>query len=813
MIRSLDPRPGILSPRRRLRRLGLALAVAAGLLGGPAVAAQPSAPPPAVIPAPLSLKTADGVFVLRSGGVIVVPPGDASAHWTATWLADLLARTRGVSLRVVEAPPSGGERSILLRRAPASNARAEAYDLETSPAGAVITAPDDAGLFYGAVTLWQLASETEGRAAAIPIAAVRIADAPRFGWRGVLLDSARHFQSAAFVEKFIDAMAVHKLNVLHWHLTDDQGWRLEIKKYPRLTEVGAWRVEAGEAHQQDIDPRTGKPRLYGGFYTQDQVREIVAYAAQRHVTIVPEIDMPGHETAAIAAYPELASVPNPPRVVPADWGVYPNLVNTDEGTIRFFQDVLGEVIDLFPSPYIHIGGDEAVKDQWKASPAVQAHMRALGIKDEEGMQSWFTAQMDAYLSAHGRRLVGWDDILKGGLSPNATVMSWRGPAGAVEASALGHDAIMAVDPTLYLDHRQNTAPDQPPGRGAVLSLEDVHGYDVAPASLSAAQRAHILGVEGAVWTEHIRTERRVEFMTFPRAAAIAELGWSPNGDADWPGFLARMPAEVVRMRMLDVDAADSAFEPLITERFDETSRRETITLRDQTTFGDIRYSTDGAEPGPRSPKYEQPLSLPLPARLRAATFDGDLRLSHTVERSFDLDTARTRDSHELKTCEGRLDLSLEDDAPVRGRRAVFLVDILDPCWIYPNANLDGVAAIAAQVGQLPFNYRIGDQANQIRFRPPETPQGELEVRLDRCDGERIAVLPLAPAAGNTAVTALPAAPIAPIQGRHDLCFTFTQKRIDPLWVIKAVSLEPNEKPKSFDPLRDLGALFQPKKPQ
>ncbi len=764
-------------------------------------APPPWAPAPAIVPAPDELIQAKGLFVLKSGQTISVPKGDAPARAAADYLVDQLKRTRGLTLTVREDDAGAAVRLV---RAPSTLKGDEAYDLTVTPGGVLIVAPSDAGLFYGEVSLWQLAQETDGHAAQVAISALTIHDTPRYAWRGLLLDSARHFQSPTFVEQFIDVMALHKMNVLHWHLTDDQAWRLEIKRYPRLTDVGAWRVPAGEGAQQDLDLKTGKPRLYGGFYAQDEVRAIVAYAAARHVTIVPELDMPGHATAAIVAYPQLASTDHPPTQVSSDWGVFPNLYNTDDQTIAFLQGVLGEVIELFPSKYIHLGGDEAIKDQWKTSPSVQAHMKALGIKDEEAMQSWFTGRMDDYLAAHGRRLVGWDDILKGGLTPNAVVMSWQGPKGAAEAAAQHHDAILAVDPTLYLDHREGASVDQPPGRGSVLTLKDVHDYESAPATLTDEQKSRILGVEGAVWTEHISTEDRTAFMTFPRAAAIAELGWSPHGNADWPGFLYRMPAEMSRFRALDFHAADSAFEPLFAERYEPKDNQAVINLTNQTGIGEIHYSLDGRPPAPKSPRYDGPITVDLPARVRAETFDGTRPLSGVIEQRLDPITIRERDSHQLKTCAGRLELSLEDDAPAKGPRAVFLVDILQPCWIYPQADLTGVNAITADVGQLPFNFQIGDLVNQIKFRAPATPEGELEVRLDSCDGAPIAVMPLKPAAANQAVTALPPAMIKPITGKHDLCFTFTQARVDPMWVIKTVGLTPASQPQgAMDRVRGL----------
>jgi hexosaminidase len=507
--------------------------------------------------------------------------------------------------------------------------------------------------------------------------------------------------------------------VLHWHLTDDQGWRLEIKKYPRLTEVGAWRVPAGAA-AADIDPGTGRPRLYGGFYSQDTVRRIVAHAAERNVTIVPEIDMPGHASAALVAYPELGVTDHPPAAVPADWGVYSNLYNVEDGTFTFLQNVLDEVMALFPGRYVHAGGDEAVKDQWKASPRVQARMRQLGLADEQALQSYFIGRIEKYLEAHGRRLIGWDEILEGGIAQDATVMSWRGIDGAVTAAGAGHDVVLSAWPTLYFDNRQGTGPTEPPGRGRVVSLQEVYGFEPLPAGIAANQRQHLLGLQANVWTEHMRTEDRVAYMTFPRAAAVAEIGWAAPERRDWDSFVRRLPHEFARYRALGLTYSDDVF----------------------------RAAAD-------------PLQL------------------GAFER---------RPSQELKTCTDKLVLSLEDDAPIGGKRAIFLIDIMNPCWIFESADLSQASAVQAAVGQVPFNFQIGKDREAIKLAAPQTPAGELEVRLDNCEGQPIAVLPLAPAAANAAVTTLPAVRIPRTRGRHDLCFRFTQRTLDPLWALDWVQL-------------------------
>ncbi len=377
----------------------------------------------AVIPAPREAVESPGAFELATGTEIRVE-GGTEATQVAAQLMERLAAVPGIAakLRVGGAAPT--HHVVRLRLQPAAAIPPEGYRLVVTPDAIDLEASDVAGLRYGTVTLWQLAagSAESGRA---DIPAVRIEDSPRFRWRGLMLDSARHYQSPEFIERYLDWMALHKFNVLHWHLTDDQAWRLEIRRYPRLTSVGAWRVPAGRAAQRDLDPATGKPRLYGGFYSQDTVRRIVRYAAERNITVVPEIEMPGHASATVAAYPELGAGAAA-EAVPADWGVYANLFNVEESTFAFLENVLREVLELFPGTYIHVGGDEAVKDQWRTSPRVQARMRELGIADEAALQSYFVQRVGRFLAANGRQLIGWDEILEGGLAPEAhgDVVAW-----------------------------------------------------------------------------------------------------------------------------------------------------------------------------------------------------------------------------------------------------------------------------------------------------------------------------------------------------------------------------------------------------
>jgi hexosaminidase len=711
-----------------------------------------------VIPLPAHVEPRNGSFAIRAGTRIAIPR-DPRAARVARYFAELMLATQGIQLNVgpiagvstsrvpapatgvdssgVSAPAAGsdsprvsGPASLrpagsvpgvivfeLRSVAPAPNATGatssrnpEAYTLDVRPGRVVLSATDPRGLLYAAVTLWQL-STAGPPSDTISVPAVHIVDAPRFIWRGLMLDSARHYQSPEFILQFIDWMALHKLNVLHWHLTDDQAWRLEIKKYPRLTSVGAWRVPAGAAPASDIDSTTGRPRLYGGFYSQDTVRKIVAHASERNITVVPEIDMPGHATAAVVAYPRFASVVPAPAAVPSDWGVYSNLYNADEATFEFLENVMAEVVQLFPGKFVHVGGDEAVKDQWKASPHIQERIRELGVSNEAGLQRYFVERIGKFLARHHRRLIGWDEILEGGIPNDATIMSWRGVEGAYAAAGAGHDAVLSPSPTLYFDHVQSAANTQP-GRGRVISLEDVYKFDPMPASLAAGNRQHILGLQANIWTEHMRTVERVEYMTFPRAAAVAEVGWSAAGSRSWDGFQSRLPAQMHRYEMVGIEPHAASSQP------------------------------------------------------------------HTGLTS-----------QELKSCTDKVVLSLEDDAPLNGTRAVFRVDIMNPCWIYPAADLSTGKSLLAAVGQVPFNFQLGADIHGIGLNPPRTASGELEVRVDGCLGEPVATLSLQPALANNAVTVLPAAKIGRREGRHDLCLKFTQRSLDPMWVIDRVRLE------------------------
>jgi hexosaminidase len=497
-----------------------------------------------LIPKPVATTPADGVFVLDHHTVISAGPEVADV---AGWLRGALAPATGYPLP----PGPGGPGAIHVDLA--DELEVEEYRLRVRPDGVWITAGDSAGAFYAAQTLRQLLPPAVYRAArtgrpAWTIGGIDIADRPRFRWRGCLLDVARCFIPKPAVLRFIDLLAMHKLNVLHLHLTDDQGWRLEIRRYPKLTEVGAWRRESPIGHQ--LHERSDR-RPHGGYYTQDDIREIVAYAADRYITVVPEIDLPGHSQAAIAAYPELGNL-DEPLEVSAMWGIGSNILNPQPSTLDFYRAVFEEVLELFPGRYICIGGDEVPKTQWENSPRVQQRIRDLGLRDEHELQSWFVHQFAEYFASHGRRVLGWDEIIEGGLAPGAAVLSWRGTTGGVIAARRGHDAVMCPFPSVYLDYRQSEHPGEPIPVGTVTTLSDVYAYEPLPAELTEDEAVHVLGAQCCVWTEYMDSPRVVDYMAFPRLSAFAETVWSA-ADRDFADFLARLGAHLRRLDVLGVE--------------------------------------------------------------------------------------------------------------------------------------------------------------------------------------------------------------------------------------------------------------------
>ncbi len=509
-----------------------------------------------VIPRPVKVTARPGRFVVTARTMIWTDPASTViGHQLARYLEPAAGFT--LPVQVSSTVPAVG--IVFHRDRSLSRLGPEGYALDIRSVRIVARAPEAAGLFYALQTIRQLLPPEVFRDAPVgpiewAIPAVEIEDAPRFPWRGAHLDTGRHFMPIAFVKKYIDLIALHKMNTFHWHLTEDQGWRIEIKKYPKLTAVGAWRKETlvGRLGQRDATQWKFDGEPHGGFYTQDDVREVVAYAKARYITVVPEIEMPGHAVAAIAAYPELG-VTGEPMTVATRWGVFDDILNAEPATITFMQNVLTEVLTLFPGTYVHVGGDEAAKGKWKTNSRIQARIKELGAGDEDGLQSWFIRQMDAFLTSKGRRLIGWDEILEGGLAQNATVMSWRGTQGGIAAARAGHDVVMTPTSHTYFDYYQSRdTASEPIAIGGFLPLETVYAYEPVPSELSPQDARHILGAQGQLWTEYMRDSKKVEYMAFPRMTALSEVVWTPAARKNYGDFRARLETHLKRLKALDV---------------------------------------------------------------------------------------------------------------------------------------------------------------------------------------------------------------------------------------------------------------------
>jgi len=572
------------------------------MLPGMQAVAAPTVATEVLMPMPASVQRLQGSYVPAPRITVSVSGAHGAqrrelGELTATILREAWQRDATLS-------GTGKTADVQLTLAPNLQANPESYTLQVDSRGIALEAPSTVGLFNGLQTLRQLAttdSLNEG------IAAVRIEDAPRFHYRGLHLDVARHMVPVEDIKRQLDLMARYKFNVFHWHLTDDQGWRLEIKRYPRLTTVGANRKETVLGRYSDTYVGDGQP--YGGYYTQQQVREIVAYAKQRHIEVIPEIDIPGHTVAALAAYPELACTPGPFEVR-TTWGIDDNILCPSEQSFTFVQDVLSEVMALFPSKYLHLGGDEAPTTRWEQSPLAQSIIQREKLANEHALQGWFLRRIEAFVNAKGRRIIGWDEILDGDPSPTATVMSWRGMAGGIAAAQRGHDVIMSPTDYAYFDYCQGNPAREPICIGGNLPLSRVYEFEPVPAALTPEQARHILGGQANVWTEYLKTPDDVEYMLWPRALVMAEVLWSPQAARDWAGFQQRLPAQLATLDRFDVNYRVPGVEGL---ESDVLSLQNSAPLQLRTALPDavIRYTLDGTDPNPQSPRYDGPMQLAL----------------------------------------------------------------------------------------------------------------------------------------------------------------------------------------------------------
>lgn len=582
-----------------------------------------------VIPRPLGMERGRGSFDLTPDVRVVVDSRNERVSEVGEYLVEKIVRATGFSIPIEnrQSPRTQPGAIVLSLIGREDGLGDEGYILSVKKNSITLKAEKPAGLFYGIQTLRQLLPpETESKEQVAGIAwsvpCVEIKDRPRFPWRGMHLDVCRHFFPKEFVKRYIDYLAFHKMNVFHWHLTEDQGWRIEIKKYPKLTEVGAWRVDREDKPWNEREPqREDEKATYGGYYTQDEVREIVEHAESRFINVVPEIEMPGHSVAALAAYPEYSCTGGPFTVMPGGyWPITDIYCAGNDGTFEFLENILSEVIALFPGEYIHIGGDEASKMNWKKCPKCQARIRNEGLRDEEELQSYFIERIEKFLISKGKKLVGWDEILEGGLAPEATVMSWRGMEGGIEAARHGHDVVMCPTSHCYFDYYQADPDFQPEAIGGFITLKKVYSFEPVPVELDADQCGYILGAQGNVWTEYIPTPEHAEYMSLPRMCALAEVVWSPKELRDWKDFRARMDTHFQRLDWLGVNYCEGSFKVDIVPRFDDPPGDVTLVFESEQLDPEIFFTLDGSDPSPESRRYTGPIPILQTTHVKAGIY-------------------------------------------------------------------------------------------------------------------------------------------------------------------------------------------------
>lgn len=575
------------------------------LLGAILFAGAPATMAQDIIPEPQSMTVEKGVFNLKKKLNIV-------SNLTGKDLDNMVEYLQASPLSVQYTGKKSNSNYLKLNIDTTLDMGDEGYTLDVTSRGVDIKARTSDGLFYGLQSVLQLAEDNDYKS----IAKVSVKDEPRFRYRGMHLDVSRHFYSKEFVMKQLDAMARYKMNRLHWHLTDGAGWRIEIKKYPRLTNFAAWRPYNTWKEWWRADRHycnEGDENAYGGYYTQEDIKEVLAYAEKLHITIIPEIEMPGHSEEVLAAYPLLSCAND--MYHDSDFCI------GKEATFTFLEDVLSEVIDLFPSHYIHIGGDEAAKSGWKTCPDCQRRMKEEGLKDVDELQSYMIHRIEKFINSKGRDIIGWDEILEGGLAPNATLMSWRGEEGGITAAKSGHDVVMTPGSYCYLDSYQNDPSKEKEAIGGYLTLEKVYSYDPIPAALQGKERDHILGVQGNVWTEYMTTPEHTEYMIYPRIIAIAEVGWTEPEHKDWQDFRRRINDEIPRMIAKGYNPFTLSTIVETPMRVDYANKEIKLALTCERMNVDIRYTLDGSEPTADSPAYKDSIVVKGTINLAARAFD------------------------------------------------------------------------------------------------------------------------------------------------------------------------------------------------
>ncbi|MBP6557932.1 MAG: family 20 glycosylhydrolase [Flavobacterium sp.] len=578
-----------------------------------------------LIPQPESIEIRKGHFVLNKETVIQADKNSFEAQY----LQQAIKQQTGLDLKILPAAANVSKISLSFDLdGPAASGIKEPYELTVSDKAIVIKAEYNQGFFYGIQTLLQLIPSEKTNEIKVPC--LEINDYPKYKWRGMHLDCARHFFSIDFVKKYIDYLAMYKFNTFHWHLTDDQGWRIEIKQYPKLTEVGAWRNGSmiGHYNEQKYDDKR-----YGGFYTQDQIKEVVAYAQQRHITVVPEIEMPGHAVAALAAYPQY-SCTGGPFEVGKQWGVLDDVFCPKDETFTFLQNILTEVITLFPSQYIHIGGDECPKTRWKNCPHCQNLMKEKGLKGEHELQSYFIQRIEKFVNAKGRKIIGWDEILEGGLAPNAAVMSWRGTEGGIAAAKQKHYVVMSPGSHCYFDHYQGDPKNEPLAIGGYTPVEKVYSFNPIPKELSKEESEYILGAQANLWTEYIETTKQIEYMIFPRMMALSEVVWGTSNPDKYPDFQNRMIQHFTVLDKKGINYSKAIFE-ITSEVMPKPGDNGVLyLLKTNQQPNGIHYTTDGTQPIAQSKVYNQPLEITKSQTIKSAYFENDSAKSNIAEQSF-----------------------------------------------------------------------------------------------------------------------------------------------------------------------------------
>jgi hexosaminidase len=588
----------------------IVIAFVLALSFGTAVHAQGNDPYMGIVPAPVSVNKGKGEFKLTPETLIFADtPNSRAARYLSNYLKKEGYPYEIIDLAHTDKKRAGGKNTITLSMNFKGELPPEGYELSVTDQQVVIKGRG-AGLFYGVQTFIQLIHKKDRSYATVP--ATTIKDYPRFLYRGMHLDVARHFFDVAFVKRYLDAMAMYKLNTFHWHLTDDQGWRIEIKKYPKLTEVGSKRAQT-KIGRGAVNDSMYDNTPYGGFYTQEEISEIVAYARDRYITVIPEIEMPGHSAAAVAAYPELSCDPTKPYKVDETWGTTNDILCPTNETFKMLYDIIDEVLPLFPGKYIHIGGDEVPKIAWQSSPFAQQLIADQHLRDANELQSYFIGKIEKFVNSRGRNIIGWDEILEGGLAPNATVMSWRGEKGGIAAAQLKHDVIMTpASGGLYFDHVQSKSPEEPLSIGGFAPLSKTYAYDPIPEVLTEDQQKHILGVQANLWTEYITTPAKAEYMLFPRMLALSEIAWSPKSNKDYRNFFEdRIPHQLANLEIAGYNFRVP--ESIGVQDTTVTGDKFNLQLKPSVEGGTVHYTLDGTAPGPIDLPYTAPLQFLVPA--------------------------------------------------------------------------------------------------------------------------------------------------------------------------------------------------------